>query len=127
MALWWRAACAGHAHLSSLLCSCSSSLQGACKVGASRSITAVLPDQASASDRSASSRLDALDKSLAELKREQAALTEQWERERDDMRRLQSIKVQRAPAQGGMLDVQTTQCSNQTHRQARPLYIGAGH
>ena len=51
------------------------------------------PDQASPSDRSASSRLEALDKSLAELKREQAELTKQWERERDDMRRLQSIKV----------------------------------
>ena len=56
----------------------------------------VLPDQASPSDRSASSRLEALDKSLNELKREQAELTKQWERERDDMRRLQSIKVGRS-------------------------------
>ncbi len=51
--------------------------------------------QAATTDRSASPRLEALDKALGELKREQAALTKQWEREREDMRRLQSIKVGR--------------------------------
>jgi len=47
---------------------------------------------AQAHDRAAQARLRALDDTLARLKAEQAELTAQWQREKEEMRRLQSIK-----------------------------------
>ncbi len=47
---------------------------------------------AQAHDRAAQARLRALDDTLARLKAEQAELTTQWQREKEEMRRLQSIK-----------------------------------
>lgn len=70
---------------------------------------ALLPKQAT--DRSAASRLEALDRSLAELKKEQAELNKQWEREREDMRRLQSIKVRRVPPDNGPSLLSASWCS----------------
>ena len=47
---------------------------------------------AQAHDRAAQARLKALDETLQRLKAEQAELTEQWQREKEEMQRLQSIK-----------------------------------
>jgi len=49
-------------------------------------------EKAAATDKAAQGRLRALDRKLVNLKEEQAALTEQWEGEREDMNRLQRIK-----------------------------------
>jgi len=48
--------------------------------------------QAAAADKTAKQRLGQLDAQLEDLKKEQAELTKQWEREKEEMRRLQSIK-----------------------------------
>ncbi|GMH37305.1 hypothetical protein BSKO_05178 [Bryopsis sp. KO-2023] len=48
--------------------------------------------KAAASDRAAAGRLGVLDKSVAELQGQQQALTEQWEREKEEMGVLQGIK-----------------------------------
>ena len=48
--------------------------------------------QAAAADKTAKQRLGQLDTQLNELKKEQAELTKQWEKEKEEMQRLQSIK-----------------------------------
>lgn len=48
--------------------------------------------QAAAADKTAKQRLSQLDTQLNELKKEQAELTKQWEKEKEEMQRLQSIK-----------------------------------
>lgn len=48
--------------------------------------------QAAAADKTAKQRLSQLDSQLNELKKEQAELTKQWEKEKEEMQRLQSIK-----------------------------------
>jgi len=48
--------------------------------------------QAAAADKTAKQRLSQLDAQLGDLKKEQAELTKQWDREKEEMRRLQSIK-----------------------------------
>lgn len=45
-------------------------------------------------DKVTRGRLDALDQELNALKEKQAALTEQWESEREDMQRLQQVKAE---------------------------------
>lgn len=55
--------------------------------------------QASQNDKTAKMRLGGLDQQLKQLKAEQAELTKQWEKEQEEMKRLQSIKneVSRPP------------------------------
>jgi ATP-dependent Clp protease ATP-binding subunit ClpB len=48
--------------------------------------------KAAISDKAAKGRLHVLDGQLAKLKEEQAKLTEQWQREKEDMDRLQGLK-----------------------------------
>ena len=48
--------------------------------------------QAAQNDKTAAKRLEGLDLQLKQLKAEQAGLTKQWEKEQEEMKRLQSIK-----------------------------------
>lgn len=48
--------------------------------------------QAAQNDKTAAKRLEGLDLQLKQLKAEQAELTKQWEKEQEEMKRLQSIK-----------------------------------
>ena len=48
--------------------------------------------QAAKADKTAAMRLSGLDQQLTQLKGEQAELTKQWEKEQQEMQRLQSIK-----------------------------------
>lgn len=53
--------------------------------------------QAAQNDKTAAKRLGGLDQQLAVLKAEQAELTKQWEKEQEEMKRLQSIKNEVSP------------------------------
>lgn len=48
--------------------------------------------KANSNDRSAASRLEALDGELGRLKEQQRVITEQWRREKADMSRVQDLK-----------------------------------
>ena len=51
----------------------------------------MLGTQASAADRAAAARLETLDTNLKALKAEQTELTSRWDKEKEDMMRLQVL------------------------------------
>ncbi len=51
-----------------------------------------LTKASNANDRSAAARLEALDAELGRLKEQQRVITEQWQREKADMSRVQDLK-----------------------------------
>ena len=51
-------------------------------------------NKAAPSDKAAASRLAALDADLRKLKEEQHTITEQWEKEREDMGKIQDLKAE---------------------------------